>query len=60
MNGTWGTNIFTEGAVIDYVETLSVSCTLDSEWAVENMNLVCFAYSIETGEVIQVEQVGIQ
>jgi thiol-disulfide isomerase/thioredoxin len=60
MNGTWGTNIFTDGAAIDEIETLSVSCILNSEWNVANMDIVCFAYCIETGEVIQVEEVGIQ
>ncbi len=60
MNGTWGTNIFAEGAVCDDIETISVNCILNSEWNVSNMDIVCFAYSIETGEVIQVEEVRIQ
>lgn len=55
LNGAWGTDLFTEGAINNQTQTISVNGTINEEWNVENLSIVCFAYEVESGEVIQTE-----
>lgn len=56
LNGTWGQDLFSQGAIASQTQTVSVSGVLNSAWNAQNMSIVSFAYSNVTGEVIQVEE----
>ncbi|MDD2549996.1 MAG: Omp28 family outer membrane lipoprotein [Bacteroidales bacterium] len=56
LNGTWGTQTFAEGAAVGQEETITVQGTIDANWNANNLNIVCFAYHSESGEIIQAEE----
>ncbi|MDD2197596.1 MAG: Omp28 family outer membrane lipoprotein [Bacteroidales bacterium] len=56
LNGTWGTQTFAEGAAVGQEENITVEAAIDSDWNLNNLNIVCFAYSSESGKIIQVEE----
>ncbi len=56
LNGAWGQNLFHFGATANETQTIVVVGDIDANWVTENMNIVCFAYSEATGEIIQVEE----
>lgn len=55
LNGTWGSSLFEGGAAIGETQSITVSGVLNSNWNENNMQIVCFAYDVETGQIIQVE-----
>ncbi|HPE18069.1 MAG TPA: Omp28 family outer membrane lipoprotein [Tenuifilaceae bacterium] len=57
LNGTWGTTIFEGGAGSEESQTIMVNAVLSAEWNINSLNIVCFAYNVISGEVIQVESI---
>jgi thiol-disulfide isomerase/thioredoxin len=55
LNGTWGTQIFDQGALEGSTESVSLNGTISENWVAANIEIVCFAYDSETGEIVQVE-----
>ena len=56
LNGTWGTETFTERATVDQEESITVQGAINPDWNSSNLNIICFAYNTESGEIIQVEE----
>lgn len=56
LNGTWGTQAFTEGATFGQEESIKVQGTVNADWNTSKLNIICFAYNTESGEIIQAEE----
>jgi thiol-disulfide isomerase/thioredoxin len=56
LNGTWGQDLFPSGAVMNQIQTITAVGSLSPNWNINHLSIVCFAYSQETGEIVQVEE----
>ncbi len=59
LNGTWGQDLFAGGAIANQSQTITAVGTISANWNVEKMDIVAFAYSADTGQVIQVETIRV-
>lgn len=59
LNGTWGQDLFAAGAIANQSQILTAVGTLSTNWNASNMEIVVFAYSATSGEVIQVETIKV-
>lgn len=57
LNGTWGTTIFSGGSVEGESQSVAVNGVIQNQWILENLSIVCFAYDVVDGNVIQVEKI---